>query len=76
MRRGRTSKKFLSRMDPQPCQSCLLYRRGWQGISEETSLCIWFLKKLKTPQPIPAAVLEVGCKQWRGKGSTGSEVLI
>jgi hypothetical protein len=51
----------------KPCSSCALHRPDWQGKTYEHGVCIWFLKKLKMPQPIPANVAATGCANWRSK---------
>lgn len=51
------------------CGTCALRRREWPGskIESPTGFCIWFLKKLQVPRVIPADVVAVGCKNWRGR---------
>ncbi len=57
----------LADMLSSPCSTCLLRVPAWQGKTEPDGFCIWFLKKLKVPRPIPATVAPIGCKNWQPK---------
>lgn len=57
-------------MNEQPgktCGNCLLRAAEWPAakIESATGFCIWFLKKLKMPKPIPPETALVGCKNWK-----------
>jgi hypothetical protein len=57
----------MSEPPAKSCTNCLLRAARWPGakIESETGFCIWFLKKLKLPRPIPPEIVPVGCANWR-----------
>lgn len=54
------------------CANCLLWRKDWQQKEHEHGVCVWFLKKLKVPKPVPADVYAKGCANWKA-GKTAKE---